>query len=193
MENLALFAAFMVGTPGPANTIVMAAGTRNSFASCLPFILGLLVGKAALNLGMGLGFGALLQGDALAITIMTYASAAFMIYLAAKNWKPPNNAKNGQPSMTFVHGIIVHPLNPKAWAMTGLAWSRFAPQIGEFPVQLVAVVGTFAVMQIVFHSLWCLAGVLLNKSVPNSTGLNRVMIVLTVLVVLLVLISTISI
>ena len=41
--TLLAFVAFMVGTPGPANLIVMLAGVRQGLRQCIGFILGLIV------------------------------------------------------------------------------------------------------------------------------------------------------
>jgi len=58
--SLLAFVAFMVGTPGPANLIVMLAGVRQGLRQSFGFILGLIVGKVALNLFIGFGFGLVL-------------------------------------------------------------------------------------------------------------------------------------
>ena len=58
--SLLAFVAFMVGTPGPANLIVMLAGVRQGLRHCFGFILGLIIGKIALNLFIGFGFGLML-------------------------------------------------------------------------------------------------------------------------------------
>ena len=58
--TLLAFVAFMVGTPGPANLILMLAGVRQGLRQCIGFILGLIVGKIALNLVIGFGFGIVL-------------------------------------------------------------------------------------------------------------------------------------
>ena len=58
--TLLAFVAFMVGTPGPANLIVMLAGVRQGLRQCIGFILGLIVGKIGLNLVIGFGFGIVL-------------------------------------------------------------------------------------------------------------------------------------
>ena len=50
----------MVGTPGPANLLIMSAGAQYGFRDCLPFGLGLIAGKLMLNLAMAIGLGTLL-------------------------------------------------------------------------------------------------------------------------------------
>ena len=84
----------------------------------------------------------------------------------------------------FRLGLIVHPLNPKSWVMSTIAWSSFAPQLGTFQVQLLTVVFGFAICQLFFHSAWCAAGNIIGRTVPDNQNITRVMVILTVLVVI---------
>ena len=54
---LLVFVAFMVGTPGPANLVLMIAGMRQGLRGSLSFIFGLILGKILLNILIGSGFG----------------------------------------------------------------------------------------------------------------------------------------
>ena len=51
------FVAIMVGTPGPANLLVMLAGVQRGILGSIGFICGLIFGKVILNIFIGLGFG----------------------------------------------------------------------------------------------------------------------------------------
>ena len=183
------FIAFMVGTPGPANLVVMLAGVTQGFWRCAGFISGLIVGKIGLNLFIGFGFGVLLAADPVLQTAFTYASASYMIWLAVRSWPRSVNPTRNQSHVSavkfrFSDGVIVHPLNPKAWLMVVLAWGHFAPALGNFSLQLPFVILSFATCQLVFHSLWCVLGAYLGKSFAYSQRLAKLMIILTILVVL---------
>ena len=184
------FVVFMVGTPGPANLVVMIAGARFGVRRSVGFIFGLVSGKVVLNLFIGFGLGVMLAEMAIWKTVFGYASAAYMIYLAVRSW--PSDAQwemapPDQPaSYTFLNGIIVHPLNPKAWVMSILAWGEFAPALGAFSVQLPIVVLTFACCQLVLHSLWCWLGEIIGRSLDNSVPFTRLMILATVGIVVVV-------
>ena len=84
--SLLAFVAFMVGTPGPANLIVMLAGVRQGLGRCLGFILGLIVGKILLNLFIGFGFGLVFAKAPFWQMLFSYVSAGYMIWLAMKSW-----------------------------------------------------------------------------------------------------------
>lgn len=190
MSYLALigFVAFMVGTPGPANLIIMIAGARFGIHQCFGFIIGVITGKIALNLFIGFGFGVALANAPLWQMGFSYISAGYMIWLAVRSWPTARNSPAsgdvGAKCFRFRDGVLIHPMNPKAWVMCVLAWSNFAPALGDFTVQLPVIIITFALCQLVFHSLWCWLGEVMNKSFANSVLLTRIMIISTVIIVL---------
>ena len=187
--TLLAFVAFMVGTPGPANLILMLAGVRQGLRQCIGFILGLIVGKIVLNLVIGFGFGIVLAEAPVWQMLLSYVSAGYMIWLALKSWPASdvdaNNAEPAQGHFNFRNGLFVHPLNPKAWVMCVLAWGKFAPALGDFSVQLLVVILTFAICQLCLHSLWCWLGTIIGKSLRNSVRLTRAIIISTVIIVLI--------
>ena len=183
------FIAFMVGTPGPANLVAMLAGVTQGLRGCAGFIFGLIVGKIGLNLFIGFGFGVVLAVDPVLQTLLTYVSASYMIWLAARSWPQSVNPATNQHhtsavTFRFRDGVIVHPLNPKAWVMVVLAWGHFAPALGDSSLQLPVVVLTFVTCQLFFHSLWCALGAYLGKSLAYSQRLAKLMIILTIFVIL---------
>ena len=188
--TLLAFVALMVGTPGPANLIVMLAGVRQGLRQCIGFILGLIFGKIVLNLVIGFGFGIVLAEAPVWQMLLSYVSAGYMIWLALKSW-PASDAdtSKGEPAQDhfrFRNGLFVHPLNPKAWVMCVLAWGKFAPALGDFSVQLPVVILTFAICQLCLHSLWCSLGTIMGKSLRNDVRLTRAMIIITVVIVITV-------
>ena len=185
---LLAFVVFMVGTPGPANLILMLAGGRQGLRSRIGFILGLIVGKIVLNLVIGFGFGIVLAEAPVWQMLLSYVSAGYMIWLALKSWPASDaktkNAEPAQDQFRFYNGLFVHPLNPKAWVMCVLAWGKFAPALGDFSVQLPVVILTFVICQLCLHSLWCWLGSVMGKSLRNNVRLTRAMIISTVIIVL---------
>lgn len=190
IENLlplVVFVSLMVGTPGPANLLMMTGGARYGVAACMPFNAGLILGKIGLNIAVGLGLGLVMADNPTVQTVMKLVSGGYMIWLAAKNWNAVAEVDVSKSAYSFRNGIIVHPLNPKAWVMTLLAWSDFAPAFGPLPVQMLAVIGCFVGAQLIFHTGWCLAGQLLGRALGGSILLTRALVLLTVAVVLVAL------
>ena len=186
------FIAFMVGTPGPANLLVMLAGVTQGLQGCAGFISGLIVGKLGLNLFSGFGFGVVLAVDPFLQKTFTYASAFYVVYLVVRSWPRSFNLVKSQYHISaakfrFRDGVIVHPLNPKAWVMVVFAWGSFAPALGDFSLQLPVVILSFAACQLVFHSFWCALGAYLGKCFMYNQCVVKLIIMLTILVVLVTL------
>ena len=188
---LFLFVVVMVGTPGPANMVVMTAGASFGFARAIPFILGITMGKLMLNLGMGFGAFGLLQAYPLSLTILKYGSALYVLYLSYTMAKQPLMAQDealvNVPG--FWAGLVVHPLNPKAWAMLTIAWTDYGNQINDPLIRVMIISGIFFSVQIVAHSTWCFAGDRLMKIVTGErlkTYIQQGLAALTAIVVLIV-------
>ena len=182
--SLWAFIILMVGTPGPANLLAMSAGSQLGFYKCISFNLGLTLGKILLNTAMGLGLGVLLVNFTTFQTTIKFIGAGYMIYLALKSWNTNIKNNEGKPNIGWKQGILVHPLNPKAWVMTLIAWTEFGPQLGNFSVQFIVITSSFALTQIFVHNLWSLLGAILSRSLSNSTILSRALILITVAVIL---------
>lgn len=182
--SLWVFIVFMVGTPGPANLLMMTVGSRYGVRAAMPFNLGLVLGKLGLNLSMAVGVGVVLTTMPVILTALKLLSAAVMIYLSVQTLsRPPDrSAIAGRPG--WLSGVIVHPLNPKAWVMTVLAWTEFGPQLGNVFQQAIIICLSFASAQLILHALWACAGMLLSQVLKQSVWLNRGLVFLTCFVVL---------
>ena len=179
--SLLVFVLLMVGTPGPANMLAMIGGARLGLRECLGFIAGLTVGKIGVNVLFGVGFGLLLAEHAGLLLALKLVSAAYLAWLAIQSWTPhQQNGRDARKGLRFREGLIVHPLNPKAWVMSLLAWTQFAPDLGDFWQQMFVVCMTFAICQIITHTAWCYLGSVIGKAIPNSLFLTRSLVVLTV-------------
>ena len=184
--TLLFFVAVLVGTPGPANLLLMLGGAQIGVRACIPFIIGLVIGKLLLNIAMGLGF-ALFLGDAPVMQlVLKWVGASYMIWLATQSWNSAKSA-DGSVRYSFFRALWVHPLNPKAHVMSFVAWSSFAPQINGVFYQWASVLGSFLLVQMVLHSLWCFLGQLSGNAIKNNPILNKSLIIITVGVVLLAL------
>ena len=181
--SLWVFIVLMVSTPGPANLLIMTAAAQHGFWRCMPFNMGLISGKLLLNGAMALGLTTLVQQHPAVAKIFAVLSALYMSWLALRGWNAHLQPTQQSRVLRFREGLIVHPLSPKAWVMVLLAFSEFLPPTPSMFEQYLLIPLSLAVAQLVFHSLWCLAGVLLQRAVGASALLNRSLSVLTVGVV----------
>ena len=111
------FAVAVIGTPGPANLVLMAAGARFGFRKTIPLIGGVIAGKQFIIWPLGFGLMSLAAAAPMVFAAFKWASIAYMLWLA---WKVAGlRIRPGEAAEApgFVSGLIVHPMNPKAWAM----------------------------------------------------------------------------
>ncbi len=117
--SFSIFAASQVGTPGPANMALLATGARFGFKAALPFVAGVALGKQLIIWPIGFGLMELAESVPDVFAALKWISAAYICWLA---WKvanlrlSPGSGEHDQPPGFFA-GLVVHPLNPKAWAM----------------------------------------------------------------------------
>ncbi|WP_069299941.1 LysE family translocator [Neptunicoccus sediminis] len=187
------FAASQVGTPGPANMALLATGARYGLRDALPFVAGVAFGKQLIIWPIGFGLMGLATQLPWLFTTLKFASAAYIFWLAWKvaNLKlSPGRADDDAPG--FAAGLVVHPLNPKAWAMITAGFTNFVDP-GTPTLQATAIIAAclFA-CQIVLHPLWCWGGDRLAATVagkPAERWLMWALAALTVLSVLFVLVQ----
>ncbi len=188
---LTIFAASQVGTPGPANMALMATGARYGFRAALPFVAGVALGKQLIIWPIGFGLMQLAEAAPGVFTALKYISAAYIIWLA---WKVANlrlgQGRANDKAPGFAAGLIVHPLNPKAWAMIVGGFTAF---VGEGTPTITATATIAAVLllcQLVLHPIWTLAGDRIARTLagtPAEPYLMWTLAALTVASVLFVL------
>jgi threonine/homoserine/homoserine lactone efflux protein len=168
---LAIFAASQVGTPGPANMALMATGARFGFRAALPFVAGVALGKQFIIWPVGYGLMELAEAAPAVFTALKYLSAAYIIWLA---WKVANLrlgvGEAGARPPGFLAGLIVHPLNPKAWAMIVGSFTAFiGPDIQTFTATATVAAVLFT-CQLLMHPLWTLGGQAMARTVAGTAA-----------------------
>lgn len=169
VTSFAVFAASQVGTPGPANMALMATGARYGFRAAIPFVGGVVLGKQLVI--WPVGFGLMKAADRVPWVFETlkYLCAGYIIWLA---WKVANLRLSATGAATevpgFWAGLIVHPLNPKAWAMIVGGFTAFVAP-GTPALQATATIAAVLLAcQIILHPLWTLAGDGIARTVAGS-------------------------
>lgn len=166
---LAVFAASQIGTPGPANMALMATGARFGFRAALPFVAGVALGKQLIIWPIGFGLMELAQAAPGLFITLKYASAAYIIWLA---WKVAN-LRLGQGAGTgtapgFAAGLIVHPLNPKAWAMIVGGFTAFVAPGTSTLIATATIAAVLLACQIILHPVWTFAGDRIARTVAGT-------------------------
>lgn len=179
IAGFAVFACAMVGTPGPANMVLLAAGARFGLRPSLPFAAGVILGKQLIIWPIGFGLMAFAAAVPWLFTALKWGSAAYILYLAwriALSRINPGEASDEPPG--FASGLIVHPLNPKAWAMITAGFTGF---VAEGTSAFTATLGIAFVLlsaQIVLQPLWCWGGERIAALVSGRPAERWVMLTL---------------
>src|SRR6187402_1239851 len=99
-----LFATVMFFTPGPNNIMLLSSGLTYGFRPTIPHIAGITVGFAFMIGAVGLGLGTVFLAYPILQTILKYAGAAYLIYLAAMiafSGPTKPGSEDGRGPMTF--------------------------------------------------------------------------------------------
>lgn len=169
VASFAVFAASQVGTPGPANMALMATGARYGLRAALPFVAGVALGKQLVIWPVGFGLMELSARAPWVFETLKYVSAAYIIWLA---WKVAN-LRLGPKETTgkapgFFAGLIVHPLNPKAWAMIVGGFTAFVSPGTDTLVATATIAAVLLACQVILHPMWTLAGEGIARSVAGT-------------------------
>lgn len=187
------FSASMIGTPGPANMLVMASGARFGASASLPFLSGVILGKQLIIWPLGFGLLGVLDPEGSVFLALKWASVAYILWLAWKIAATRIQEKEaGAQPPRFVEGLIVHPLNPKAWAMIVGAFTNFVDQDVTPLMGTVAVALGLLLVQSVLQPLWMLAGTQIARlfaGTPREAWLMRALAFLMVASVIYVLLK----
>jgi len=178
-----LFASAMVGTPGPANMVILAASAQFGFKRALPFIAGVVTGMQFVIWPMGLGLMALYTELPLLFVVLKWASVAYIFWLAYKILGAKLKPSEVAAPPSFISGLIVHPLNPKAWAMTIAAFTNFVKPDTMPLVATIAIAASFFAIQSVLQPLWGFAGQMIAARLAGKPGEKYLMWVLAGLTV----------
>ena len=103
-------------SPGPVNLVALTSGLNNGFRSAIPFVSGGAIGFAFLLLAIGLGVGTIATSFPLFLSILGYGGSAFIFYVGFNiATADPVIKQPRETSSSFIHGVILQWLNPKAW------------------------------------------------------------------------------
>ncbi|MHA6261829.1 LysE family translocator [Arenibacterium sp. CAU 1754] len=159
VTTFAVFAASQVGTPGPANMALLSTGARFGFRAALPFVLGVVLGKQLIIWPIGFGLMELADRAPWVFETLRWVSAAYIMWLA---WKvanlrlSPGQATGIAPG--FMAGLVVHPLNPKAWAMIVAGFTGFVGADASPFIATATIASVLLICQLALHPIWTLAG-----------------------------------
>lgn len=178
------FAVATLWTPGPNNIMLANSGATFGFRRTGPHLLGVALGAAFMFFLVAIGLGEVFQASPTFRTVLRWAGAVVLIYLA---WRiaTAGRAKahgRGRP-FTFLEAAAFQWVNPKAWSMAIGVASTYVT--GTDPVREAAFcAGIFAAIGLTSASGWTAFGAALRRYLADDRRLRIFNIAMGLLIVL---------
>ena len=167
LQNLSLlvvFAVSMTFTPGPANLTLLGTSVQLGIRSTLPLMAGVVTGFVINALAICVGLGSVFQQFPVMVTFIKVAGTFYILYLAYSLWRVRHAEARRASAVApgFFKGILVHPLNPKAWLMLIIAYSQFVSP-DRVVTDSLALIVVFCLSGLAANSLWTVLGSVIHE------------------------------
>jgi len=173
-------------TPGPNNTLLLAAGARYGWRASLPLVLGIFFGSFMLfAVGLGLGKAFALWPSLHAVLKILGAGYLLLLSWKLARAKPsgPGEPVDAKP-LSFLQAAGLQWVNPKAWYMAAGAMSLYVP-VDASPLPAVAsVTGIFMLAGFPCCLAWFFFGTALSRLLTNPRRMRVFNLVMALLLIL---------
>ena len=164
LAPLILFAAVMSLTPGPNIVMVTASAANFGFRRVIPHMLGITVGFAIMVVAMGLGLLGLVQAAPRAHTLVKYAGALYLLYLA---WRIARADANGAAALVrpigFIEAALFQWINPKGWVFALGALATYTKVGGDLLRETSVIALVLATACLGSVAIWAGFGVVIGR------------------------------
>ena len=177
-----VFATVMFFTPGPNNIMLLSSGLTYGFRPTLPHVAGITIGFAFMVGTVGLGLGTIFIAYPILQTILKYAGAAYLIYLAiaiAFSGPPtPDGASRGP--MTFWGAAVFQWVNAKGWVIVIGTITAYAA-IARFPLNVAIQSGLCLPIGVLSTATWTLFGSALRPVLKSERAVRAFNVLMALL------------
>jgi threonine/homoserine/homoserine lactone efflux protein len=148
-------------TPGPSNIMLTAAGAHAGVLKGLPCLLGVTTGMALMMFLVPFGLASLLLNHPLALEILHWTGAAFLLWLS---WKIATSSGriDSTPERTpvgYLGAAAFQWVNPKSWLVSASAAGTFlSAEAGSPVVQAAFLAGLFFLAALPSGLVWLAFG-----------------------------------
>lgn len=167
-----VFAAVTLFTPGPNNIMLMASGLNFGMRRTWPHVVGVSFGFAFLVVAMGLGLGAVFTAYPVLQTVLKYAGAAYLVYLAVaiarSSPADPDAAVQGRP-MTFFGAALFQWVNVKGWVIAIGSITAYSA-IADYPWNVLIQASLLLAIGLASSTSWALFGSALQSLVKSPAA-----------------------
>lgn len=160
-----VFAVVAAVTPGPSNVMVTAAGASGGILKGLPCLLGVSAGMGLMMFLVPLGLGSLVLGHPLALTLLRWSGAAFLLWLA---WRiatsgGPQRLVGGR-AIGFGEAAAFQWVNPKSWLVSVSAAATYlGAEAGSAVAQAALLGGLFVLAALPSGFVWLAFGATVQR------------------------------
>ncbi len=186
LSAFVLFAFVSSITPGPNNTMLLASGVNFGVRRTIPHALGISVGFMVLVLAVGLGLGEVFKAWPPLYSILRYAGAAYLLYLAwkiATSGPMSGDTASGRKPLGFWGAAAFQWVNPKAWVMAVGAITTYTPAQG-YVYNVIVIAAVFALVNLPSVGIWVMFGSALRNLLRNPRAVVLFNVLMAVLLVI---------
>jgi threonine/homoserine/homoserine lactone efflux protein len=177
------FVFVMFFTPGPNNIMLMSSGLTHGFRRTVPHIAGVTLGFAFMIATVGAGLGAVFLAYPVLETVLKYAGAVYLVYLAgviAMSAPPTAQSAARRGPMTFWHAAMFQWVNGKGWVVVIGTITAYAA-IAHFPWNIVIQTAVSLAVGAASTVAWALFGRALRSLRGSGRSVRVFNIVMAVL------------
>lgn len=161
----ALAALLLVVLPGPSVLFVIGRALAIGRIGALLSVVGNAFGMLVQVVAIALGLGVILEQSIVLFTVVKFAGAGYLVYLGIQAIRHRNrHAQSGASDAptsrwrSLAEGAVVGMTNPKSVVFFIAVLPQFVdPGIGGVPLQMIELGVLFALLALVFDSVWALA------------------------------------
>ena len=163
---------FLLITPGPGVLSTAGVGAAYGYRAGLFYVTGLCIGTNLVALAVVTGLAALVFSVSGVREVLLVASAAYLVYLAAKIAFSGSRIAFIEATTPpgIMGGVMLQFINPKAYAVNTTLFSGFAFWQGSLLAETILKFAVINAIWIPIHILWLWAGVSLRRlNLPQET------------------------
>jgi threonine/homoserine/homoserine lactone efflux protein len=169
-----VFASVALFTPGPNNIMLLASGLNFGVRRTLPHVAGVSIGFAILVAAMGLGLGAVFTSYPVLQTVLKYAGAAYLIYLAfaiaTSGPAQPDATAHRQP-LSFLGAALFQWVNVKGWVIAIGTISAYGA-LADYPWNVLLQALVLLTIGTLSSLTWVICGSALQSLVKSPLALR---------------------
>ncbi|QQO20171.1 LysE family translocator [Bradyrhizobium diazoefficiens] len=178
-----IFMVVMYFTPGPNNIMLLSSGLTYGFRRTIPHIVGIVLGFAFMVATVGFGLGSVFLAYPILQTILKYAGAAYLIYLAAAiamSGPAKPGEGDGRSPMTFWGAAMFQWINAKGWVIVIGTITAYAA-IAQFPLNIAIQTLISLLVGTVSTVVWALFGSALRPVLTSDRLVRAFNILMAIL------------